>query len=240
MGVKDLSVTAALVAIAAMAVGSALQAALGIGMALFVVPILAPIDPSFIPGPMLLAGSLLTAMTAHAERAAIDTRGIGASLVGLAAGTVIGAIALRLASGHDVNRVFGVLLLVAVLISVFGKPVAMSARNLLLAASASGVMGTMIGVHGPAMSLVFQNADPKTARAMLGAFFTVAYLGAVVALAVVGLFGKAEMVRSVILLPGVVAGLALAPLTRQLVDRRRLRAAILVVAAVSGVLLVVK
>jgi uncharacterized protein len=240
MGVGDLSVTATLVAIAAMAVGSAFQAALGIGMALFVVPILAPVDPSFIPGPMLLAGSLLTAMTAHAERDAIDTKGMGASLVGLAAGTVTGAITLRLAAGHDVNRVFGVLLLVAVLISVFGKPVAMSARNLMLAAGASGVMGTMIGVHGPAMSLVFQGTDPKTARAMLGAFFTVAYLGAVVALAAVGLFGEAAMVRSVILLPGVVAGLALAPLTRRLVDRRRLRAAILVIAAASGVLLIVR
>jgi hypothetical protein len=189
---------------------------------------------------MLLAGSLLTAMTAHAERDAIDTKGMGASLVGLAAGTVIGATALRLASGHNVSRIFGVLLLVAVLISVFGKPVAMSARNLMLAAGASGVMGTMIGVHGPAMSLVFQGADPKTARAMLGAFFTVAYLGAVVALAAVGLFGKVEIIRAVVLLPGVVAGLALAPLTRRLVDRQRLRMAILAVAAVSGVLLVAR
>jgi hypothetical protein len=155
-------------------------------------------------------------------------------------GRVIGATALRLASGHNINRVFGVLLLVAVLLSIFGKPVAMSARNLMLAAGASGLMGTMIGVHGPAMSLVFQSADPKTARAMLGAFFTVAYLGAVVALAAVGLFGKAAIVRSVILLPGVAAGLALAPLTRRLVDRRRLRTAILVVAAASGVLLVAR
>jgi uncharacterized membrane protein YfcA len=163
-----------------------------------------------------------------------------ASLVGQAVGTVIGATALRLASGHNINRVFGVLLLVAVLLSIFGKPVAMSARNLMLAAGASGLMGTMIGVHGPAMSLVFQSADPKTARAMLGAFFTVAYLGAVVALAAVGLFGKAAIVRSVILLPGVAAGLALAPLTRRLVDRRRLRTAILVVAAASGVLLVAR
>jgi len=240
MGVADLSVTAALIATAAMAIGSAFQAALGIGMALVVVPILAPVDPGFIPGPMLLAGSLLTAMTAHAERDAIDTKGMGASLVGLSAGTVIGAVALRLASGHDVSRVFGLLLLVAVLISVFGKPVAMSARNLMLAAGASGVMGTMIGVHGPAMSLVFQGAEPKTARAMLGAFFTVAYLGGVVALALVGLFGKSEIIRAIILLPGVVAGLALAPLTRRLIDRRRLRVAILAVATISGVLLIVK
>jgi uncharacterized membrane protein YfcA len=240
MGFADLSLATALAAIGAMAVGSALQAALGIGMALVVVPILALVDPGFIPGPMLLAGSLLTATTAYAERDAIDPKGLAVSLVGLAAGTVIGAIALHLAAGSNVQRLFGALLLLAVLVSLLGKPVAASGRNLLLAGSASGIMGTMAGIHGPAMSLVFQSVTPKVARAMLGAFFTAAYLGSVTALACVGLFGKPEIIRSIALLPGVVAGLALAPVTRRLVDRQRLRIAILVLATASGTLLILK
>jgi uncharacterized membrane protein YfcA len=238
--VPHLSATTVFIAIAAMAIGSAFQAALGIGMALFAVPVLALVDPGFIPGPTLFAGSLLTAVTAYGERRAIERRRLGVALIGLAAGTVGGAVALRLAAGANIERVFGTLILVAVLISIFGKPVAMSGRNLLIGAGAAGIMGTMVGIHGPAISLVFQRAEPAVARAMLGAIFTIAYLGSVAALVCAGLFGRAELVRAVVLVPGVAAGLALAPFIRRLVDRRRLRAAILTAAAVSGALLIAR
>jgi hypothetical protein len=228
------------VAIAAMALGSAFQAALGIGMALFVVPILALVDPTFIPGPVLLAGTVLAAMTAYQERDAIDRKGLAISLLGLAVGTIAGAGALRLASGPNVQRVFGAAILAAVIVSALGRRVTTSARSLVLGGGAAGIMGTMVGIHGPPISLVLQNAEPKVARAMLGAFFTIAYLGSVGALALFGLFGAAELARAIVLLPGVAAGLALAPLTRRFVDRDRLRLAILVVAAISGVLLVLQ
>jgi hypothetical protein len=228
------------VAIVAMALGSAFQAGLGIGLALFVVPILALVDPTFIPGPMLLAGTVLTVMTAYRERDAIDRRGLAISLLGLAAGTIAGAIGLSLASGPNVQRAFGALVLAAAIVSILGLRVTMSARSLLLGGAAAGAMGTMVGIHGPPVSLVFQNAEPKVARAMLGAFFTIAYLGSVAALALFGLFGVAEVGRAVVLLPGVIVGLALAPLTRRFVDRDRLHLAILGVAAISGILLILK
>ena len=242
MTFDGLDLATASVAVAVMALGSAFQAALGIGMALFVVPILALVDPGYIPGPMLLAGTVLAAITAYRERDAIDRRGLAISLLGLAAGTITGAIALRLATGANVQRVFGALVLAAVIVSTFfstsGLRGTMSARSLILGGGAAGIMGTMVGIHGPPISLVFQNAEPRVARAMLGAFFTIAYLGSVGALALFGLFGEAELKRTVVLLPGVAAGLALAPLTRRFVDRDRLRLAILAVAAGSGVLLV--
>lgn len=229
-----------LIAIAAMALGSAFQAALGLGMALLVVPVLALVDPSFIPGPMLLAGTVLAALTAWRERDAIDGKGLGTSLIGLAGGTLAGAIALHYATGPDVQRLFGYAILLAVLVSVSGLTIATNRRNLVLGGGAAGIMGTMAGIHGPAISLVFQNAEPRAARAMLGAFFTIAYLGSVAALALFGLFGRPEIGRTVVLLPGVAIGLALAPFTRRFVNRGRLRVGILGVAAVSGVLLVLR
>jgi hypothetical protein len=60
------------IAIGVMAIGSAFQASVGIGLALFVVPVLALIDQSFIPGPMLLAGVLLALLAAYRERTSID------------------------------------------------------------------------------------------------------------------------------------------------------------------------
>jgi len=66
-------------AVAIMAMGSALQASAGVGLALFVVPLLALVDRSFIPGPMLLAGLLITLLTAYRERIAIDVSALRSS-----------------------------------------------------------------------------------------------------------------------------------------------------------------
>jgi hypothetical protein len=79
-----------------MAVGSAFQAAVGLGLALLVVPFLALIDTGFIPGPMLFAGIALTLLTAYRDREEIDRTTLGLSLGGLTIGTGIGAVALKL------------------------------------------------------------------------------------------------------------------------------------------------
>jgi uncharacterized protein len=228
------------IAVAIMAIGSALQASVGIGLALLVVPVLALVDQSFIPGPMLLAGVVLALMTAYRERTAIDVPALRNSLIGLAIGTVIGAFLLKLMSGPDLDKTFGGLVLLAVVLSVSGYKFNATRRSLMLAGGASGVMGAMVGIHGPPISLVFQNTTPRVARAMLGAFFSVAYLGAVAALAGLGLFGIPHLIRAAILLPGVVIGLVVAPYLAPHIDGRRLRFIILVIAAASGLALLVR
>jgi uncharacterized protein len=227
-------------AIATMAIGSALQASVGIGLALFVVPLLALVDQSFIPGPMLLAGVVLTLMTAYRERAAIDVPALRSSLVGLAVGTIAGAIAFRFAAGPNLGKTFGVLVLLAVLTSVAGYRFAATPRALMLAGGAAGVMGALVGIHGPPISLVLQNAEPRVARAMLGAFFSIAYLGTVAALAVFGLFGMPQIVRAGILLPGVVLGLIVSPHIARHIDGARLRLVILGIAAASALTLLLR
>jgi uncharacterized membrane protein YfcA len=229
-----------LIAVGAMTVGCAFQAAVGLGFALVAAPVLALVDPLFVPGPLLLAGSALAAVMAHDEREAIDRPLLSVCLAGLAAGTVIGTVALQAFAGADLQRLFGIVILLAVGISLAGVSVAANLRNLLAASAVSGVMGVMAGIHGPAISLAFQNAEPKVARAMLGGYFTVAYLLAVAALFLIGAFGLPELGRTLVLLPGVAVGLAMAPVTRRYVNRDRLRVAILAIAGVSGIILVLK
>jgi uncharacterized membrane protein YfcA len=227
-------------AVVIMGIGSACQASVGIGLALFVSPLLALLEPRFIPGPMLLAGVLLAASTAYRERGSLDPRGLGVSLVGLAGGTLIGAIALKLVAGPALPRIFGSLVLVAVGLSVSGLRIEASRRALFLGGSVAGIMGTMVGIHGPPIALIFQNAAPETARAMLGAFFAWAYVGTVAALAALGLFGLRELALAALLLPGVVGGLLLAPVVARHINRRRLRAAILAISATSAGLLILR
>jgi len=89
--IAGLSATMLVVATLVMAVGAAIQAAVGLGLALFVVPLLALIDTRLVPGPMLLASIALAVMMAYRDRAAIDCRKLGLSLIGLCVGTAIGA-----------------------------------------------------------------------------------------------------------------------------------------------------
>src|SRR5436309_3178286 len=97
-------------------------------MALFVAPLLALIEPRFIPGPMLLAGVILAGTTAYRERGSVDARGLG--------------------------------VLIAVALSVLGLRIEASFLSLVLGGGAAGVMGTMVGIHGPPIALVFQHARP--------------------------------------------------------------------------------
>jgi hypothetical protein len=222
---------------AVMLIASALQASVGIGLALLAVPFLALIEPNLVPGPMLLAGSLLAFMSGFRERHAVDAKGFGLSFLGLAIGTVAGAFALGAINPAYVGKVFGALVLLAVGLSVSGLRVRPTPRALFAGGSASGVMGTMAGIHGPPMALVFQNAKPEQARAMLGAFFFVAYVGSVLALAAVGLFGMRELRLAAVLVPGVLVGVLIAPRLAQYLSPARLRAAILGISATSAVVL---
>jgi uncharacterized protein len=150
------------------------------------------------------------------------------------------SFAHRFASGPHLGRIFGVLVLLAVFLSVAGFKFTATRRSLIIAGGAAGVMGAMAGIHGPPISLVFQNAEPRVARGMLSAFFAIAYLAAVAALAAVGLFGIPELVRAGILVPGVVVGLMVGPHIARHIDGTRLRLIILGIAAASGLVLLVR
>ena len=223
-----------------MSLASMLQASVGIGLALLAVPLLVLLDPRLVPGPMLLAGSVLALVSAYRERHAMDTKSFGLALIGLAIGTVCGAIAFRALRSAPLDKVFAILVLLAVGLSMSGLCSRPTRSAFFAGGSAAGVMGTMVGIHGPPIALVLQHAQPEQARAMLGAFFFVAYVGSVVALAVFGLFGVLQLQLAAYLLPGVVTGLCVAPLLTGCVNPTRLRVAILIISASSAVVLLLR
>jgi hypothetical protein len=100
-------------------------------------------------------------------------------------------------------------------------------------------MGTMIGVHGPAISLVLQHEEPGKVRAILGAFFVIGYFVAVLALTIVGLFGVEEILLGLLLFPGAVIGYCLAPLISRHINHAILRTAIIVVSSVNALVILV-
>jgi uncharacterized membrane protein YfcA len=222
------------------AVGSALQAATGMGMALFAAPLLALIDPAFVPGPALCAVVALSAAVAWRERGAIDRPILLTALFGLAAGSVIGAVLLLLLTGRDLGQVFAVLILAAVVLSLAGLHIRTSTLALLIGGAASGVLGTMSGVHGPPIALLLQHEPPDRLRATLCAFFAVGGLISVLALAAAGMFGLDKIGLALELLPGVALGFAVAPVFARHIDRGRARAAVLAISALAALALLLR
>jgi uncharacterized protein len=226
-----------LLAILVVALGSALQATTGMGMALFAVPLLALLDPGLVPGPILCAVMALSAAVAWRERGAVGSGILWLALFGFAAGSALGALALRRLAGVDLSQLFGIVILAAIALSLAGLPIRASRPALLLGGMASGVLGTIAGVQGPPIALVLQHTPPDRLRGTLCAFFAAGATLSLATLAASGVFGLHQLERGLALLPGVPFGLAVAPVLVRRIDRRRARYAVLAISALSALAL---
>lgn len=236
----ELSAGMLVAAAAIMGIGCTLQAAVGFGFALFSAPLLLLIDPAFIPGPILLAALPLCVWSWWRERDAANPGQLRLLLVGAVVGTLAGVATLKLLFAGMPTRLFGGLILLAVVVSIISARVTPSPRNLLIGSGIGGWMGAMAGVHGPPVALVLQHAEPPVVRSMLGAYFAVAYAAAVAALWIAGLFDQAALARAAAILPGTLISMAVGPRLTRYLDRDRSRMAILSISGASALLLIVR
>ena len=227
-------------AIAIIAAASALQAATGMGLALFAAPLLVLVNPALVPGPMLCCVVALSIAVAWRERLAIDPRLLGRSLLGLLLGCCIGAVILLVVDRMQLRSLFAMLILGMVLLSASGLPVRPSRPALLIGGMASGVVGTMFGVHGPPIALVLQHEPPDRLRATLCAFFAAGCTVSLIVLAAIGAFATSGVGLGLALMPGVAIGFALAPPLARRIDRRGARIAVLVISALSALALLLR
>lgn len=234
------AVGAYVVANLAMAAGAAAQASIGMGLNMFAVPILALIDPVYVPGPVLVHSFLVASAASYRLRSDINWRELGVAAAGLLAGTAAAALLLMQLDPARLPRVFGFLTLAAVAITAVGYRIALTRRNLVAASSAAGVMGTIAGVHGPPIALLYQYESPQRIRSALLPFFAIANFISLLALGAIGMFGWAEIRASALLLPGLVAGFLAAPLLIRVLSARMIRACILAISAIGGLALVLK
>jgi len=234
------AIAAALLANLTIAGGAAAQAAIGMGLNLFAVPILALIDPVYVPGPVLLHSFLLASAASWRLRADIDFRELGISLAGLIAGTAIAAALLTYLPAQQLPRLFGIIVLAAVAITAAGYRLALTPRRLLAASASAGIMGTIAGVHAPPIALIYQHESPARIRSALLPFFVAANAVSLLALIAIGLFGWREFLASILLLPGLVIGYLISPWLIRVMSARLIRACILAISAASGLALALK
>src|SRR5882757_7532357 len=78
----------------AVLLASCLQASIGFGLGMLAAPVIALVDPSLVPGTLIVLAALVTLAVTVRERAAIDLSGTGWALVGRVPGTIAGALLL--------------------------------------------------------------------------------------------------------------------------------------------------
>lgn len=234
------TLAAAILANLAMAAGAAAQASIGMGLNLFTVPILALIDPVFVPGPVLVHSFLVAIVASYRLRSDIDTHEVALSAVGLLAGTAIAALLLMQLDPARLPRLFGLLVLAAVILTAAGYRVSITPCSLIASSTAAGIMGTVAGVHGPPIALLYQSEAPARIRSALLPFFAIANSVSLVALGAVGMFGWRQVEASLLLVPGLVVGFLAAPWLIRVLSARTIRICILAISAISGLALMLK
>lgn len=230
----------ALLATLVMVAGSCLQGAVGFGVNLIATPLLLLIDDTFVPAPVILASAVLNLLIAGREHTgSIDPR-IRVAILGQVLGAVGAGAVLASISTRSLSLLFAAVVLVAVALSASGLHLRPTSRTLVGAGLASGFMGTLSGIGGPPIALVYQRAEGPVLRATLARFFLVGTAVSVPTLIVVGELGTDELLATAVLVPGVVAGfLASRPLVRR-IDQRSIRPFVLGLSAAAAVAVLVR
>ncbi len=185
------------------------QAGLGLGFGLLAAPLLALVNPELVPAPTLILGFLTAGWGVLRERQGITWSEVGIGSIGRAVGVSVAAIILaNITDRETFILMFGVMIAIAVGLSVSGWRIPFSGGSLVSMGAVSGLMGTITSVGSPPMALVYQNHPAKSARPTMAAFFMIGCAFSLIGLAIAGWAGWQDLLLAALMLPPMFAGLA--------------------------------
>ncbi|HEV2370947.1 MAG TPA: sulfite exporter TauE/SafE family protein [Streptosporangiaceae bacterium] len=223
----------------AVAVGGLLQSGLGLGLGLVGAPMVTLLAPSLMPGAMLIAGASLPLLMLVREARHTDWHGVSWALAGRVAGTVGGVWLVAVISVRALGLVVGTVVLAVVVASWLNAAVPKNRWTLLTAGVVSGTTATATSIGGPPIALIYQRESGPQVRATLSAFFCVGNVLALTGLAATGHLPARDIDAGLLFIGCALAGFAAATRLRGFLDDGRTRAAVLVVAAASAVVLII-
>ena len=221
-------------ACAAILAGSFVQGSIGFGMALAAGPILVLIDPTLVPAPLILAGVAVTSVVAVRERRSMDLAGLRFGLPGLVVGSACGGAFLVAAPAEMLPIVFGVLVLVAVALSLAGLRLTPRPRNVLLATVLAGFMSTTASIPGPPLALLYQHSAASRLRGTLAPLLLTSNLVSLATLRLAGRLGMVEATLGALLIPAALAGVLASRWGAARLPADAVRGAVLALSALAG------
>ena len=224
----------------AVAIGGIIQGSIGFGLSLISVPVVAVIDPSFLPATMLILAIPFTGAMAIRERDNIDMPGFWLIAIGRLPGTAAAVWLLSVVTEAELSIVIGAAVIVAVAFSAFAPAVPLGATTRLVAGAISGLMGTAAAIGGPPLAIAYQRRPGPELRSTLAMSFV---LGSTISLAALWAAGHVRLDHLVfagILFPGLALGLFLATKLTRFLDKGWLRPTVLGFAALSGAVAILR
>lgn len=214
--------------------GALVQGSIGFGVALLGAPLLYLIEPSLIPGPMIIAGMSLPMLILAREWRAVHFPDAGWTVAGKAVGIALAGLVLGWIPENALGLVFGLLVLFGVALSAAGRIPSPRRPHMSLAGGLSGFMATTTSIGGPPLAIVFQGYPGARLRGTLSAVFIPGGVLSLLTLALVGRLGLVELALGLSLLPAIIVGFWLSGYTARALDRAWLRPALLAVSALAG------
>jgi len=223
MTILGISAIDLVLAVSVVALGAAIQAAVGFGLALIAAPALLLINRDLVPGPLIAAALYLVCWVAWKERQSIDYSHLKAALMGRLIGSPPAAYLMGTVSAVTFDLLFGGLVLIAVILSLIHTNITASSRNVFLATIASGFMSTISSIGGPPVALVYQNASGPALRANLSVLFIMGCVVSLSALIIVDRFHLEDLLYSFLLFIGVFVGMSCSGPLIRIMDKRSAR-----------------
>ena len=190
-------------------IGAITQSAIGIG---FGIPgcVILLFDASLIPTSIVLMGTFVAFSNAFLSFKQIIKKDLIYSLTGRIVGTLIAAPIIMITVGTKYFMfVFGFMLLFIVPLSFFKWNIQASIKNVSIAGLFSGFLGTLTGVGGPPMGIVYQNSNSSRVVPTLNMFFGFGALFSVIVLWNIGLLNMIIAIKCLLLSPSVAIGIML-------------------------------
>jgi uncharacterized membrane protein YfcA len=219
---------------------ASIQGVLGLGFAVFSVPILSLLDARLAPVPQLLLTLPLTFSMAYRERHAIEWRAITWVLIGRIPGALLGLWLLMIATPRILDLLIGISVLLGVLVFSTRIQLRRNPFTELAAGIASGVGGLVSAIGGPPLALLYGNEKGETIRANLAAIFA---LGMLITIGTRLLAGRVKMIEAeaaLLMLPGLLGGIAISNRLLGAVEGSALKWSVLTVCALAGAALLLR
>ncbi|MCP4385521.1 MAG: sulfite exporter TauE/SafE family protein [Hyphomicrobiales bacterium] len=214
------------------------QSTLGVGFGVVAAPALALLDPQMVPGPLLVLAMLTSLMVAIRDRRDVRFGHLSYALSGRVAASILGGLTASALGQRDFLLLFAGLVITGVALSLTGWKIAPTRRNLFLAGSASGYMGTITSSGAPPMAIVYQHSPAAEVRANMSVFLAAGALVSIGSLVAFGAFDWAELAVAMYLIPALWLGFFLSRYFRTLADTGWMRPSMLILCTVAAATLV--
>lgn len=220
-------------------IGSFVQSSIGFGLAIVTAPILFQISPSYVPAPITVVALFLSVINASHHRATISLKGLWMAFIGRVPGSVAGAFLLYWVDANQLSLWLGVLVILAVAVSLLPFRIQPTPNRMMIAGFFSGFFGTSSGIGGPPMALLLQHQEGNLIRANLSAFFVVSSLLSLIVQVPIGYMTMHHFYLSLPLLPASYLGYKVAMRYINRIPKKTVRQASLAICFVSGITAIV-